>query len=63
MAAVLWWAAPALAEWAAWTAGKRGLVLLACVCAGSAIYFLALRAGGLQVSTLWTGSHAAGEGA
>jgi putative peptidoglycan lipid II flippase len=63
MAGVLWWGAPALADWAAWTAGKRGLVLLACVCTGSAVYFLALRAGGLQISTLWTSGHAAGEGA
>jgi putative peptidoglycan lipid II flippase len=63
MAVVLWWAAPALATWAAWPAGHRGLVLLACVCAGSAVYFLALRAGGLQVSTLWTTRHAAEEGA
>jgi hypothetical protein len=59
----LWGAAPALAEWVVWPAGRRALVLLACVCAGSAVYFLALRAGGLQVSTLWTGGHATGEGA
>jgi putative peptidoglycan lipid II flippase len=63
MGGVLWWAAPALAEWVVWPAGRRALVLLACVCAGSAVYFLALRAGGLQVSTLWTGGHATGEGA
>jgi putative peptidoglycan lipid II flippase len=63
MAGALWWVAPALTEWAAWPAGKRSLVLLACVCAGSAVYFLALRAGGLQVSTLWTAGHEAGEGA
>lgn len=63
MAVVLWWAAPALAAWAAWPAGHRGLVLLGCVCAGSAVYFLTLRAGGLQVSTLWTTAHTAGEGA
>ena len=63
MAAVLWWGAPALPEWAAWPAYHRGLVLLAWVCAGSAAYFLALRAGGLRVSTLWHGEHAAGEGA
>jgi hypothetical protein len=63
MAGVLWWGAPALAEWTAWPAGRRGLVLLACVCAASAVYFLALRAGGLQVSTLWTTGHASKEGA
>jgi putative peptidoglycan lipid II flippase len=63
MGGVLWWTAPALAEWVAWPAGRRALVLLACVCAGSAVYFLALRAGGLRVSTLWTSGHAAGEGA
>ena len=63
MAAVLWWGAPALPEWTAWPAYHRGLVLLAWVCAGSAAYFLALRAGGLRVSTLWHGEHAAGEGA
>jgi putative peptidoglycan lipid II flippase len=63
MAGVLWWGAPALAEWAAWTAGHRGLILLTWVCAGSAVYFLALRAGGLQVSTLWTTRHAAEESA
>ena len=63
MGGVLWWAAPALAEWVAWPAGRRALVLLACVGAGSAVYFLALRAGGLQVSTLWTGGQATGEGA
>ncbi len=63
MAGVLLWGAPALAEWAAWPAGHRGLVLLAWVCAGLAVYFLTLRAGGLQVSTLWTTGHAAEEGA
>jgi len=63
MAAVLWWGTPALPEWVAWPAHHRGLVLLAWVCAGSAAYFLALRAGGLRVSTLWHGEHAAGEGA
>jgi putative peptidoglycan lipid II flippase len=63
MASVLWWGSPALAEWAAWPAHHRGLVLLAWVCAGSTIYFLALRASGLQVSTLWHAEHAAEEGA
>jgi len=63
MGGALWWGAPALTEWAAWHAARRVLVLLACVCAGSAVYFLALRAGGLRVATLWTTGHAAGEGA
>ena len=63
MAGALWWGAPDLTEWAAWPAGQRGLVLLAWVCAGSAVYFLTLRAGGLQVSTLWATGHVAGEGA
>jgi putative peptidoglycan lipid II flippase len=63
MGGVLWWGAPALVEWTAWPAARRALVLLACVCAGSAVYFLALRVGGLQISTLWTTGHVAGEGA
>jgi putative peptidoglycan lipid II flippase len=63
MAGLLWWGTPALPEWAGWHAPHRGLVLLAWVCAGSAAYFLALRAGGLQFSSLWHAEHAAEEGA
>jgi putative peptidoglycan lipid II flippase len=63
MGGVLWWGAPVLPEWVAWPAHYRALVLLACVCAGSAAYFLALRVGGLQVSTLWHAGQTAEEGA
>jgi len=63
MAVVLWWATPALTDWIHWSSGQRGLVLLACICAGSAVYFIALRAGGMRLSTLWTTAHASEEAA
>jgi len=63
MALALWWVTPALTEWVDWSAGWRGLVLLASIGAGAVVYFVTLLAGGLRFSTLWTMTHVPEEGA
>jgi putative peptidoglycan lipid II flippase len=44
---------PATGEWLAWSAGERVAALLLWVVAGAAVYFLALRLGGLRLQSLW----------
>jgi putative peptidoglycan lipid II flippase len=63
MAVALWWATPALTQWAEWSSGRRGLMLLACIGAGSTVYFAALLAGGLRFSALWSAAPASEEAA
>jgi putative peptidoglycan lipid II flippase len=63
MAVVLWWMTPDLTEWVGWSAGRRGMMLLAAIGAGLVVYFVALLASGLRFSTLWTMAHAPEEGA
>ena len=53
LAAVLLWGIPALPQWVAWSAGERALRMLLWVGIGAGVYFLALRAGGLQLAALW----------
>ena len=56
LAGVLLWGMPALPEWIARDVASRVLLLLLWIGIGAAAYFIALRAGGLRLATLWRGT-------
>jgi putative peptidoglycan lipid II flippase len=52
MAAALWWLGGGIEAWLEYSAGERAWRLSACVVGGAAVYFAALRAGGLRYAEL-----------